>query len=111
MKVSETVSAAQKCRSPLQQKQQEPLKAEVKADGLIPLAFSMVFLQLLPSVLPFPKMGCFSFWHFVSYAAALHPAWDGKSMSPANTMVSAVLSSFLFVGMHFEMNSENKLGS
>lgn len=37
-KVSETVSAAQKCRSHLQQKQ---LKAEIGADGLIPQAFSM----------------------------------------------------------------------
>lgn len=115
MKVSETVSAAQKPRSPLQHRQQELLKAEVRADDLIPQAFSMS----LPSAsshcppLSMTKMGCFSCcWHFVSYAAPLHPSSeDGKSTSPAHTMISTVLSSFTFVRVHFEMSSENKLGS
>lgn len=48
----------------------------------------------------------------VSYTAPLHPAsGDGKSMSSANAIISAVLSSFTFVIMHFETNKENKLGS
>lgn len=51
-------------------------------------------------------------WPSVSHAALLHPvSGAGKSTSPANAIISAVLSSFTFVMIHFEMNKGNKIGN